>query len=595
MIKNKVLVFFLVLFSSSFIFAQDKKYEKRIYVLDWTKTMDSWENPRTGKKYPDVWKDLKPMLIDNLKQVDESTTDIVLLCFDSDIRHKFTTKSSILNFLSDSKNKPDGMNTNLSLPWRAALKEIDQSKYNFITFLTDGGEQNVAGEIPFDESIMSKDHNSWRDITSKFDDVYMCFVRLTDDALDPKVITALNQSDNISILNGIRFPSIIKLDKFQPNYNIRDLSDQKIIIPSTIINKSELNPNIEFIVESSNPSLVDVSKVSFDLNKHDLSFYLSRKISLEDCDSHPDIINVHINIKPKDQVFTIIPNSKLSFNFKNTKERNTTVNVELKELESSYYSSFLFSKESNKPIKVDIASIKGAFAPSNAAIKADIKLSNGDKAIASNLYTLGVNEVPISSKEFDLDLSGQNQELSVFFDPSLSSGKYELTILLSGENLDAIYPQDHIILSKIKFTKGVNPLLLGVIIFSVLFVAMLLLWKLVIIYLAYPRIKKFNTLMITSEQDSVSKRVRGCRMVCLTAKNTKQSFLNKFFTGKILYIKQSIWVDGDINITPKFTNRPPYKLTVANGHKYGSPRFIEKGLEYNLKNKSNQKINITII
>ena len=101
--------------------------------------------------------------------------------------------------------------------------------------------------------------------------------------------------------------------------------------------------------------------------------------------------------------------------------------------------------------------------------------------------------------------------------------------------------------------------------------------------------------MITSEQDSVSKRVRGCRMVCLTAKNTKQSFLNKFFTGKILYIKQSIWVDGDINITPKFTNRPPYKLTVANGHKYGSPRFIEKGLEYNLKNKSNQKINITII
>lgn len=594
MIKKKIFVFFLVLFSCSFIFAQ-KKSVKRIYVLDWTKTMDSWKNPRTGKVYPDVWKDLKPILIDNLKQIDESTTDVVLLCFDSKIKHRFTSISSILSFLNDSKNKPEGMNTNLSLPWREALKEVDQSKYNFITFLTDGGEQNVSGEIPFDECITSKDFNSWDDLTSKFDDIYMCFVRLTDDALDPKVISALRQYDNISILDGIRFPSIITLAKLRPNYNIRELSDQKVIIPATIINKPELNPNMAFIVESSNPTLVDVSKVSFDLEKEELSFYLSRKISLKDCDSHPDDISININVKPKDQVFTIIPNSELSFNFKNVKERNATVNVELKEKESRYYSSFLLSKESNEPIKVDMKSIKGAFAPSNASVKAAVKLNNASGKITPDLYGLSLNGTVISQKDFNLDLSGRNQELSVYFNPSLSSGKYELEIHLIGANLDAIYPQDRISFNKIEYTKGMNPVLLGLIILLVLLVTMLLLWKFVIIYLAYPRIKKFNTLIINSEQDIASKKIRGARMVCLTNKNKKQSFINRFFTGKVLYIQQSIWMDGDVNITPKFTNRPPYKLTVANGHKYGSPRFIEKGLEYNLRNKSNQKINITII
>lgn len=595
MIKNIVLVSLLILLSTSFIFAQDKRYEKRIYVLDWTKTMDSWENPQTGKKYPDVWKDLKPMLIENIKQIDESNTEVVLLCFDSTIRHRFTSKSEILKFLSDSENKPTGMNTNLSLPWREALKEVDQSKYNFITYLTDGGEQNVHGEIPFDESITSNGYNSWNDITSKFDDIYMCFVRLTDDALDPKVINALKQSKKISILEGIRFPSIMKLAKSQFSYNIRELLNQKIIVPVAIINKAELSPDIEFTVDISPSSLINVTNISFDQDKEELSFYLSRKISLEDCDSQSDMLNVAISITPKDQEFTIIPNSKLNFNFKNIKERNTTVNVELIEGESEYYDSFLFLKESNKPVKIDVTSIKGAFAPSNASVSAIIKLNDINGEITPDLYTLSINGSPISKHEFDLDLSGKNQELSIFLNSGLNSGKYELTFFLSKVNLDEIYPKDQISINKIEFVKKMNPLLLGLIVLLILLIAILLLWKLVIIHLVYPRIKKFNTLIITTDEEMKSVKIRGYRMVCLTRKNTKQSMLNNFFTGKILYLKQPIWVDGDVCITPKFTNRPPYKLTVANAHKYGSPRFIEKGKEYNLKNRINQIINIKII
>ena len=594
-VKKSILIFLLILISFPSILGQDQKSEKRIYVLDWTKTMDAWENPRTGKKYPDVWKDLKPMLIDNIKQIDESTTDVVLLCFDSKISHKFNSKTAILNFLNDSKNKPDGMNTNLSLPWREALKEVDRSKYNFITYLTDGGEQNVAGEVPFDQSITSKEHNSWNEITSKFNDVYMCFVRLTDDALDPKVVAALERSKNVSILNGIQFPSIIKLDKFPSNYSIRELSEQKIIIPTAIINKAELNPNISFIVESSNPNLIEVNKIYFDKETEELSFYLTRKISLKDCDTYPDNIAVNIDIKPRDQQFTIIPNSRVSLNFKNTKERNVTVDTELAERTASYHDSFLFSKESNKPILIEFNSRKGAFAPANATVKANVKLVGSSGVVAPDLLKLSVNESPVLQKQFTLDLSGAKQELSVFFSPSLEDGKYELTLSLTGENLDEIYPQKLITFNKITYTKSMNPLLLGLIIFLIILLALLLLWKLVLIYMAYPRIKKFNTLSITSEQAMKSMRIRGARMVCLTAKPKKQSLINRFFTGKIIYIEQPIWVNGDISITPKFAKRPPYKLTLANGPKYGAPRFIEKGQKYMLKNKLNNNINLTII
>ena len=586
MAKRLCVLLYFVLF---FCVIHAQKTEKRIYILDWTKTMVGWENPRTLRKYPDVWKDFKKLIVKNIKQIDETTTDVVLLCFEANIKHRFTSKKEILNFLEDEKNEPDGWNTNLSLPWRKALEEIDHTKYNFITYLTDGGEQNVRGEVPFDECILSTSRGAWKDIISRNDDVYMCFVRLTDDALDPKVLRALENTDKISILNGIQFPSIIKFEKKQYNYNIRDFKKLSVTIGSRIINKAELSANNQLKVEVSHPALLKVEDIDFDYKSETLKFNIQRLISDEELNELPENIAVTLNISPKVQEFTVIHNSSIRFNFKNIKETNAIVSGSVSNNKANYYPSFLFKNELNAPIGFNVQSEKGRFAPKNYNIVASVHLKlneKGSEFIPTNHYKVRLNGVILDSNSFTLDTEKYTDNVELLFTSKAEPSSYKLVVDFKSNNLDEIYPGRSIELGKVKYVISMNPLKKFMYIVITILLALLLIWKLFLIYLVFPRINKFNTLMIQSS-DSISVRIRGARMVCLSTAKHSQSWLNKFFTGKIIYIQQPIWINGDIQLTPKTTGRQPYKLIVTNSSKYlNLPRYIDKSVNYSFYNNN---------
>ena len=120
--------------------------------------------------------------------------------------------------------------------------------------------------------------------------------------------------------------------------------------------------------------------------------------------------------------------------------------------------------------------------------------------------------------------------------------------------------------------------------------ALLVIWFLFIKRLAYPTFK-VGRMQITDPYYS-SLKIKGARKVILTNSPSKQSFLNKLFTGKIVYEANPIWTQpvvfesskGKAKLqTNKFYSIDPYASTLI------------KQVEYSLtNNKTNKKIKLTV-
>lgn len=89
-----------------------------------------------------------------------------------------------------------------------------------------------------------------------------------------------------------------------------------------------------------------------------------------------------------------------------------------------------------------------------------------------------------------------------------------------------------------------NPLSLGLVLSLIVIFILLLLWLCILKPIIYPTFKIGNIQLIGKEYYS-NKRIHGARKLVVTSlNNKKQSLLSKFFTGKIIYECNDIWIDG---------------------------------------------------
>ena len=155
------------------------------------------------------------------------------------------------------------------------------------------------------------------------------------------------------------------------------------------------------------------------------------------------------------------------------------------------------------------------------------------------------------------------------------------------------YNADNASLMEIEVDKNkvMNPLAMGMTLTSLLLLAALLVWLFVMKAFFFPTFRVGKIQISDPEPYNSLKRVRGYRKIILTHKQPKQNFLDKVFTGKILYEVNDLWT-SEVVIEPK--DRNSVRLRCPKDC-MADARVLKKGQEYTIQNlTTNKKTKIKI-
>lgn len=137
-----------------------------------------------------------------------------------------------------------------------------------------------------------------------------------------------------------------------------------------------------------------------------------------------------------------------------------------------------------------------------------------------------------------------------------------------------------------------NPLAMGLGWLLVILMGALLVWLFVLKPMMYPTFKVGNIQIISGSYFS-TKRINKARKLVVTSSSKKQSSLNSFFTGKIIYERNEMWKD-EWELHPKGKG-----ARLVGNRKYTINPFavsLEKHNEYQLEHlESDTKAKITLL
>ena len=161
-IQIEICLLFLLFFSINMVFGQ--KAQNSIFIWDVTASMVGTTNPTPPnygyKKEADIDSEVRKGLEDIINEIRESTGEIIILPFGTEIwetqRFKSNKKGKheAINYIKNYKigKQPVGY-TNICSAWDNAIQYIDPQKENLIYLFTDG-EQNISyGALNKDECL----------------------------------------------------------------------------------------------------------------------------------------------------------------------------------------------------------------------------------------------------------------------------------------------------------------------------------------------------------------------------------------------------------------------------------------------------------
>lgn len=128
--------------------------------------------------------------------------------------------------------------------------------------------------------------------------------------------------------------------------------------------------------------------------------------------------------------------------------------------------------------------------------------------------------------------------------------------------------------------KVMNPLAESTLLTAILLAILLLVWMLVMKPIFYPTFRVGRIQLTDPVPYNSLKRLRGYRKLILTDKAQKQPFLNKIFTGKILYEVYSCWTK-EVVLEPK--DRTSVRLRCPKEY-MAEARVLKQNQEYTIQN-----------
>lgn len=175
-------------------------------------------------------------------------------------------------------------------------------------------------------------------------------------------------------------------------------------------------------------------------------------------------------------------------------------------------------------------------------------------------YTLLFNDEPVGTDSTITLHAGMPAQLAVQFDDEAATGKRYIVLDICGKRevdlLDGCPPEEYQAQTlRLRYDREWNPLATIFFWAGIVLLAAMVLWFAVLRRIFYPKFRVGAIEVTGPGSYYVRKRVRPYRRVCFTSRAMSQSFVSKIFTGKILYVRDTVW-------SPALTLEPGNKQTV---------------------------------
>ena len=175
-------------------------------------------------------------------------------------------------------------------------------------------------------------------------------------------------------------------------------------------------------------------------------------------------------------------------------------------------------------------------------------VDNGGKAISTDIMQIKIDGKKCPNNRFRISSDVASKELTFEFSPNAPDGKHQGYLKLVNHELDRLDSQPltanqqvDVFQWTLNYDKRMNPLAKVLMWICILLVAFIFVWFALIKPIMYPRIRLSRLELSSKKGYYVNKRINGARKVVVSNSRNKQSFLNKLFTGEILYIVNEIW------------------------------------------------------
>ncbi len=520
--KEKVLFTLLFLLLTLSVSAQRER--NYIYLFDCTKSMTGF------KGNVSIWERTKTYLKKDIEKHSKGTT-LHLIPFQDKVYPAFNFTIEDFAWKEIEKALDEHVkkvtNTNICDAWDAIDCHIDKYKDNYIILLTDG-QDNVKGM----DNLAMKLKN-W---CGKYTDTnaYAFYVLLTEAAINKKVEEVVNMCDHEFIINATK--GIPVFGSFEKGH---------IIYANTLnlkkIHKLNFSAVGEYAAKSyCNDPYFSVKIIGGKIKNGVVALQILPKKPIAQINAQlPQTYNFAVDIKSKD---VSIVNPTIQVQMTNKPERTLDlISEEVDMGNASWYDSFLFWRASEQDtLNVDLKAIYNNEARKDGST---IEILIADQDGGKDFQTL-YNGQPTQSGRFVIDSRNNTQSiLSVVFNTDAKEGKRYFKLQAKKWNqLDKVNEEPaevYVVSLRSDYDVVWNPLKTILLCITIVILALLLLWFLMIKHFVYPSIK-VKTIQINEPYFSKI-NVKGKRRIVFTNKNMSQGLLNRLFTGEILYKKNDIW------------------------------------------------------
>jgi hypothetical protein len=215
--------------------------------------------------------------------------------------------------------------------------------------------------------------------------------------------------------------------------------------------------------------------------------------------------------------------------------------------EVKYYPSFLFSDSKIEPVTktFDLEFSQDAKLDRNCYAVFQF-VDNDGNPVSTQEMQITVDGQVLKDNKFRVTSSDTEKQLTFTFTPQAKKGKHQGYLKLVSHNLDRLDSQqlsagDQVDAMQwtLYYNKSMNPLAKVLMWIGIALLGLLALWFLLLRWIVYKYIK-VGSLRITEPYYSL-RRIKGARQVVFTNKATKQGFLNRLFTGRIIYDINPVW------------------------------------------------------
>ena len=263
-----------------------------------------------------------------------------------------------------------------------------------------------------------------------------------------------------------------------------------------------------------------------------------------------------------------------------------------------YYPKFWWSQEKSEELSTVLQLQPSDDAAANNCYVEFEFVDKDGKIIPTSELRIKVDDVLLDRNRFTANCNKDTYTIKFEYTPEAKGGKHQGYLRLVSHNIDRCGNHDlsscngyiDVLCWHINYVKKMNPLAEIILWCNILIFAAFVAWILFFKPLFYPRFRAIKKTLVIPNQAPIVIRFKGARLVVIDSTRHKQSWWNRFWTGKIIY-KQNHSITSPITLKPTANGKKV--LFVANtAHYTCNPNPIDMHPATIIDRINNQQITI---